>query len=265
MRILEVLTGHDSCGVTELAKRVEMNKSTVYRFLTTLKELGYVRQHESTEEYSITLKLFELGSAVVARTELWQEAERAMNRLAQQTGETTHLATLDDGQLVYLHKIESQHSLRVAMMSRVGHTAPVYCTGLGKVLLAFTDPEVAERIIAETTLHRYTDTTITDRDALKADLEKSRARGYAIDYEEHEVGVRCVAAPVFGSKEKLLAALSVSAPSVRLTDERFPEFAELVMSAASEVSARLGSGAEQQLAQERTGQLPGGSKPERRR
>lgn len=248
MRILEVLTGQDSCGVTELAKQVEMNKSTVYRFLTALKELGYVRQHESTEEYSITLKLFELGSAVVARTELWQEAERSMSRLAQQTGETTHLATLDDGQLVYLHKIESQQNLRVAMMSRVGHTAPVYCTGLGKVLLSFTDPEVAERMIAETTLHRYTDTTITDHEALKAELETSRARGYAIDYEEHEVGVRCVAAPVFGPNGSLLAALSVSAPSVRLTDERFPEFAELVKAAASEVSARLGSGAEQQLA-----------------
>lgn len=222
-----------------------MNKSTVYRFLTALRELGYVRQNERTEEYSTTLKLFELGSTVVTRMKVWQEAERVMNQLAQQTGETIHLATLDDSQLVYLHKIESRQNLRVAMMSRIGHTAPTYCTGLGKVLLAFTERQVADRIIEETPLHRFTESTITARDDLLAELERTRTRGYAIDYEEHEVGVRCVAAPVLGPNGKLVAALSVSAPSVRLTDDRFPEFAELVKRAASEVSSGLGTHAEQ--------------------
>lgn len=241
MSILEMLAEYDSCGVTELAESVNMNKSTVYRFLNTLRQIGYVRQHADNEQYSLSLRLFELGSQVVTRMDIWDEAHAVMNHLGEETGETIHLATLDDDQLVYLRKVDSSRSLRVTMMSQVGHTAPTYCTGLGKALLAFSEAGFVDALLNSTKLTKHTEHTITDSDRLRKELYDIRERGYAIDYEEHEVGVRCVAAPVFGPQDELVAALSVSAPSVRLTDDRFPEFANLVVAAAAKISVGLRS------------------------
>ena len=139
MRILECLSHQRSIGITELARKVsvgarglQMNKSTVYRFLASLRDLGFVRQDAESGHYSLTLKLFEIGMRVRERLELWREAEPVLKDIARLTGETTHLAILEDDNLVYLGKIESTKTLRVSMMSRVGQTAPTHCTGVGR-------------------------------------------------------------------------------------------------------------------------------------
>lgn len=240
MSILESLAQHKELGVTDLASRAGMHKSTVYRFLNSLKGLGYVRQDPGNEKYSLTLKLFELGSSVLSRMELWEQAHPVMEKLAEQCHETIHLAVLDEGRLVYLGKIESTQSLRVSMMSRVGQSAPTYCTGVGKLLLAHLAPEEVEKILRRETVQRFTDNTITDRVQFARELESIRQNGYALDNEEHEIGVRCVAAPVRNNKAEVIAALSISVPSVRMPNSEIPHYRELVTSFAMEISKRLG-------------------------
>jgi IclR family KDG regulon transcriptional repressor len=241
MCLLEALAQQKELGVTDLAARAGMHKSTAYRFLNTLKETGYVRQNAANERYSLTLKLFELGSFVLAGMELWEQAHPILEQLAEQTRETIHLAVLDDGRLVYLGKFDSTQALRVSMSSRIGQSAPAYCTGIGKLLLAHAPPELVESILDREGLRRFTDHTITDRTLLARELETIRQQGFAFDDEEHEVGVRCVAAPVRDRQGATIAALSVSMPSVRLTDSEIPRFRELVTQAANEISRRMGA------------------------
>jgi IclR family KDG regulon transcriptional repressor len=241
MGLLEALALEKELGVTELAECAGINKSTVYRFLNSLKDLGYVHQNVSNEKYSLTLKLFELGSYVLGRMELWEQAHPILEQLAEQTHETVHLAVLDDGRLVYLGKFESTQALRVSMSSRIGQSAPTYCTGVGKLLLAHAPAEQVERILAREGLKRFTDHTITDRSLLAKELDSIRQQGFAFDDEEHEMGVRCVAAPVRNSHGATIAALSISMPSVRLPDSEIPRYRELVTQAAEEISKRIGA------------------------
>jgi IclR family KDG regulon transcriptional repressor len=247
MNILENLSKERSLGVTELSNRVtglssntRMHKSTVYRFLSSLKELGYVTQDPDTEQYSMTLKLFEIGIAVRDRMELWREAQPVIKQIAQATGETVHLATLDDDRLVYLGKIESSKSLRVSMMSRVGQSAPTYCTGLGKTLLSYLSAQRVTEILKKEKVVPFTKKTITNRAVLDRELETIRRRGYGIDDEEHEIGVRCVAAPVRDNQGNVIAAVSISVPSVRLDCKDIPRYGKIVVQAAKDISARLG-------------------------
>ncbi len=239
--LLEALAQQEELGVTELAGRAGMHKSTAYRFLNTLKELGYVRQNASNDRYSLTLKLFALGSCVLGRMELWKQAHPIMEQLAEQTRETVHLAVLDDGRPVYLGKFESTQALRVSMSSRIGQSAPIYCTGVGKLLLAHASAEEVERILDREQLRRFTAHTITDRVLLARELDNIRQQGFAFDDEEHEVGVRCVAAPVHNSQGATVAALSISMPSVRLPNSEIPRYRELVTKAAEEISQRIGA------------------------
>jgi len=247
MRILEYLSHERSVGIIELTRRVsahangqQMNKSTVYRFLASLKELGFVRQDPETERYSLTLKLFEIGMCVLDRLDLWREADPVLKEIAQLTGETIHLATLDDKNLVYLGKIDSTKTLRVSMMSRVGQTAPTHCTGVGKTLLAYLAPSRLSEIFAKERLRRYTPKTITRRVDLDRELASIREKGYAIDNEEHETGVRCVAAPVRDNKGIVCAAVSVAVPTVRFPDKEIPRYRDIIVRAAGEISNRIG-------------------------
>jgi len=240
LRILEVLAADGELGLTELAARVGVHKSTLYRFMCTLCDLGYARRDPDTERFSLRLKIFEIGASVHARLDLVKVATPTLERLSSATQETVHLAILDDGQLVYLSKIESTRSLRVSMQSRVGMTAPAYCTGIGKVLLAWAGNEFLERYLKHCEFVRYTRNTIPDRLRLAAELQTTRNRGWAFDDEEHEDGVRCIAAPVREKRGAVVAALSIAGPSVRMGSDRLDSIRTLVCEAAEEISAALG-------------------------
>ncbi len=247
MKILECLSREPSLGVTELTQRLKvdfgregMHKSTVYRFVSSLKGLGYIRQDPQTERYSLTPKIFEIGTAVLDRQEVWREAAPVIEQLALETRETIHLAALEDDNLVYLGKIESNQTLRVSMQSRVGQGGPTYCTGVGKALLAHLGRERVNAILTREKPVRFTERTTTGRAELARELESIRRRGYAIDNEEHEIGVRCVAAPIYDTTGKVTAAVSISGPSVRLTLRDLPRYGKIVMRAAAEISSRLG-------------------------
>jgi len=240
LSILEALATAGELGLADLAARIGLNKSTVFRFMRTLCRDGYASRDPDTERFALTLKVFELGSAVHARLDLTRLAGPLLVRLSATTRETVHLAVMEGARLVYLHKIESPQSLRVAMESGIGLSAPAYCTGVGKVLLAFSETPALEVYLASCNLIRYTERTIAARPALLRELEAIRARGWAVDDEEHEYGVRCVAAPVRDRRGSVVAALSISGPSIRFTPERIETVRTLVCEVADEISGLLG-------------------------
>lgn len=240
LAVLEMLANarEQTLGLSELAQRVGLHKTTVARVLATLAAHGYVEQDPRTRRYRLTLKLFELGSLCLARIELVREARPILEDLARASGEVVHLAVLDQGEVVYVDKVESEQTIR--MYSRVGRRSPVHCTGVGKALLAFVDDPTFEAIVAQRGLPSYTPHTITDPQRLREHLARVRETGVAFDDEEHEPGIRCVAAPVRDHRSVVVASISVAGPAVRMTRQRLQELVEPVRQAAAAISARLG-------------------------
>ena len=240
LKVLEILSNTPKCGVSELARTLGCQKGSVFRLLSTLKNEGYITQDEESEKYSLTLKLFKIGSNTVNNLDLNMVSLPIITRLSQLSSETIHLCVIENDQLVYLQKIESTHALKVTMMSRVGQSTPLYCTGVGKVLLAYQDIEKIQRYLQNTKFEKFTEHTFVDPQELIIELEKVRSSGIAYDNEEHELGVRCVAAPIFNQAGNTIAALSISGPTIRMVNEKLKFIKELVKNAASEISAKIG-------------------------
>lgn len=236
--ILEFLAERGEASLAEICSETSLNKSTGHRFLNALGHLGYVRR-TGDGSYGPTMKLAQLGMLVTDNLDLLSEARPVIRELGRETQETIHLAAIDETHLVYLDKVESTRNLRVAMMSRIGSSAPTYCTGVGKALLAFVDEETRDHTLAAEHFEQYTPSTITDREALEKELDRIRTAGVALDNEEHELGVRCVAAPVLDPDGRAVAAISISAPSVRLTDEQIPGYERLLLEATQTLATRL--------------------------
>ena len=239
LRIMEILSTTPNSGISELARSIGCQKSTVFRFLNTLKQEGYVTQDEKNEKYSLTLKLFKIGSNAVNALDFYTVALPVITRLSKVSLETIHLCTMENDQLVYIHKIESTQTLKVAMMSRVGRSPPLYCTGVGKVMLAYQGSDKIQEFIDKTEMQKFTDNTITKSHDLLKELEKIRASGIAYDNEEHELGVSCVAAPIFNPAGSIIAALSIAGPTVRMNIDKIKWMVELVKAAAAEITAKI--------------------------
>lgn len=188
--ILQALGEEREIGITELSQRVMMSKSTVYRFLQTMKSLGYVAQEGESEKYSLTLKLFELARAR-CRTSTVRSADIQMRELSRLTKETIHLGALDEDSIVYIHKIDSMYNLR--MYSRIGRRNPLYSTAIGKVLLAWRDRSEVEQILDGVEYKRSTERTITSTEELLKVLDGVREQGYGEDNEEQEEGCAALA------------------------------------------------------------------------
>lgn len=188
--ILQALGEEREIGITELSQRVMMSKSTVYRFLQTMKSLGYVAQEGESEKYSLTLKLFELG-ARAQNVDTVRSADIQMRELSRLTKETIHLGALDEDSIVYIHKIDSMYNLR--MYSRIGRRNPLYSTAIGKVLLAWRDRSEVEQILDGVEYKRSTERTITSTEELLKVLDGVREQGYGEDNEEQEEGCAALA------------------------------------------------------------------------
>lgn len=236
---LEVLANRaDECSLAEICAALKLHKSTVHRLMMVLEQHRLVDKNPETGRYRLGLKLFEFGSKAFGAVDLRRHAKPYMDRLQREFGETVFLCMLDEGQVFYLEKIESQQSVRTACT--VGSRAPAYCTAVGKAMLAeLPEAEVTE-IIRRSGLKAVTPNTITTAIELRQELKAIRSRGYAIDNEEKEAGLRCVSAAVRGESGKLLAALSVSGPAFRVTKERVPTLGKAVMEAAAELSSEFG-------------------------
>ena len=239
LNILELVAKTNKpLGVTEISKEADINKSTVYRILATLEYRGYISQNSHNEKYTTGIKLFELGSQVIGDLDLRETVKPYLENLMDLTGETVHLGILDDGEVIYIEKVESPKTIR--MYSKVGKRIYAHSTSLGKVLLAYSGEEKVDEIISEKGLPRQASNTITDPDNFKIHLRKVREQGYAVDDEENEEGIRCIAGPIFDHTGNITAAFSISGPALRITRAKIDEFSSMVKEYSGKMSRALG-------------------------
>src|SRR5471032_483023 len=236
--ILQALGEEREIGITELSQRVMMSKSTVYRFLQTMKSLGYVSQEGESEKYALTLKLFELGAKALQNVDLIRSADIQMRELSRLTRETIHLGALDEDGIVYIHKIDSMYNLR--MHSRIGRRNPLHSTAIGKVLLAWTDRAEVDALLSEMEFTRSTENTLLSPEALINALDKVRVQGFGEDIEEQEQGLRCIAVPVFDRFGVVTAGLSISFPTIRFSEENKSHYVSMLHTTARNISQQLG-------------------------
>lgn len=239
-RLLSAFIDERELGVSELARRLDLAKSTVHRLLTTLAEEGFIEQDSRTGKYQLGIRLYELGAAVSLNTDLHDAATTHMHDLRETTGETVHIAVLDRDtcEVVYVERAESEQTLR--LFSRIGLRMPAYTTSTGKVLLASLPPQELDEILSRTTLAPLTRHTITDEETLRRELERTRTRGYAENRNESELGVASVGAPIRDATGSVVASISVAGPTMRLDRDAKPAIVAATREAAESISRRLG-------------------------
>ena len=236
-QLIESLAAHPAgAGLQRLAQDTGLAKSTVHRLLASLVSLGYAAQDENGR-YRLTLKMFELSSGIVNSMDIMDVAKVHLERLAQRTGEAVHLVIRDGQDIVYIYKTESGP---MRMSSRVGLRSPLYCTGVGKAILAPLPADEVAQIWQHTTPQKLTAHTIVEYDALQAQLTEVRTNGYAIDDEENELGVRCVAVAIPGVGGRADSAFSISGLAPYMTPERIRRIATLALDARTDIMADLG-------------------------
>jgi DNA-binding IclR family transcriptional regulator len=232
------LRAEGECSLAELSEAVALHKSTVHRIVMVLERHRLVLKNPISGRYRLGLKLFELGSRAMAGSDLRVQARPYLNRVMAETGETVHLCILDDGEVLYVDKVEPQKIVRLS--STIGRRSPAYCTSVGKAMLAYLPSEELDHIVRRCGLERRTKNTITSPANLHAELAETRARGYAIDNEENEEGVRCAGAAVLDYSGRPVAAISVSGPAFNITKEKIAVVTGPVVAAARMLSAQLG-------------------------
>lgn len=237
--ILDTLAAHDyDLSLFELAERLSLHKSTIHRLLMVLERHRLVERRAQSGKYGLGLRLFEFGTKAFARLGLGERARPYLERLAADAGETAHLCILDDGEVLYLEKVEPSRTVRVP--SSVGQRNPAHCTAVGKALLAHLPESDLDALVRSRGLKAYTRNTIASPVLLKRELRAIRERGYAIDDEEIEEGLRCIGAPVRDHGGRVVASMSIAGPAFRVTRGRAPALGRLVMKIADELSAELG-------------------------
>lgn len=238
LKLVDALAASDQGrGVTELSGELRLAKSTVYRLLQTLAGRSFVVQDSATGRYHLGLKLLELGALVSNRLSIRTIAQPHLQRLMEATNETVHLGLLEGHEVVYADKIECPQTIR--MYSRVGRRSPLHCTSLGKTLLAYQSEQMLQDLL-RAGLRRFTSRTITTPRRLRDELQRIREEGYALDNEEFEDGLRCVAAPVWDHTSTVVASLGIAGPARRLEDAGLPVLIKHVQEAAEAVSGALG-------------------------
>lgn len=225
--------------INEVAEHLGVHHSTALRLLHSLRGHGYVNELPD-HTYRVGPATFRLGFTALERIPLRAIARPYMQQLNRETGETIHLGTLENGEVVYVEKVEARH--RVRMHSSIGGIAGLHSTGVGKAILAFLPEAQQDRLLADYPLERYTATTITSLEELKADLAATRARGYAINNGELEDGILGVACPILGSDGTVAGGLSIVAPASRFDRDALEDLAPRVIDAARGVHEELEKG-----------------------
>jgi IclR family acetate operon transcriptional repressor len=237
--LLEALAARDEAGLVELARHVSLHPSTAHRLLASLIDCGYAAQSPTTGRYRLGRKVLELASGSKARdARLRSVARPHLEAIREAVDESANLVSLDGMAAIYLDQVESRRAVR--LFAEPGRRVPAHTSGAGKAMLAFQDDGVLDKLYASEPFERLTPHTITEAVALRAELGKVRQRGYALDNEEHEEGVSCLAAPVFDNLGHACAAISVSAPSERLRRCGFVELGEMLARHARAISSELG-------------------------
>jgi DNA-binding IclR family transcriptional regulator len=239
LAILEVLAAEGpALTLAELAGRIKLPKSTVLRLLSVLQQHRFVDRESRSGDYRLGLKLVELGASAASQLNFVERARPHLNRLMAATGETVFLSVLDGTEVLAVDRVESPRTVRVPL--NAGGRTPAYCTANGKALIAFLSDAELESRLRKARLKSYTRNTITTLTALKAELRRVRTAGYAIDHEEMEEGLKCVAAPVRNLGGTVVASVGILGPAFRLPDNKLATIAASVVRTADEVSEELG-------------------------
>lgn len=232
LKILNLLgQNQDGASITELAEFLGVDKGSASRLVSTLARYGYAEKDEVSRRYHLGSQVVSLSRSVLTRLPLREVAKPYLRQLMERTGECAHLAVASQGKVLYIDQVESPATLRVN--AQVGQMNPLHCTALGKVLLASGQAEIPPE------LESFTARTITDRETLLRHLELVRKQGYALDDEEFDPGVRCIAAPVSDYRSRVVGSIGISGPATRMALERLPELAAVVSEIAKALSERM--------------------------
>lgn len=237
--ILEILSEEaNGLTATEIEKKLQLNKSTVHRLLMTLLSKGFIEKRENTNAYIIGLKMVELSSIRLNNIELKTEAVPYLRELSYKLNQPVQLATYRDGDAVFIEKIEPINSIRV--YSQIGKRIPAYCCSVGKAMLVQWSDDTIREMLQDTSWIAYTPSTLQNIDSLIKEVNEARQTGFAIDNEEHEEGIFCIAAPIYDYRGDIIAAISTAGTNKEfLVDHDAPIIRE-VKDTAAHISARMG-------------------------
>ena len=238
MEVFEHLSATEGATLSEVAGSLDQSPATVYRILVTLEGRGLVEFDATGQVWQIGARAFVIGARYLRRTSLVERARPILRRLMEETGETANLGIERDTSVLFVSQVETHENIRAFFPP--GTLSPLHSSGIGKALLAEMDEARLNRFLARTHLERFTEFTICDRDTLRSELAAIRARGYSIDDQEKNLGMRCVAAPVFDVNGEAVAGISVSGPTSRVGEDRIAIFGQAVARAAQSLTAAMG-------------------------
>jgi len=236
--IIELLKKNKEMRLQEIANELNMYKSTIHRLISELCMHNYVGRDDITKKYRLGLKFLDISSYVIENLDIRKAARKSMEEINNITKETVHLAILLDNKAIYIDKKESHHSIR--MYSQVGKDVPLYCTGIGKAILAYQPPEILSNLLESITFHKYTKSTIVSRKQLLTEIDEIKKNGYALDNEEHEENIGCIAVPIRDYTKKVIASISVTAILYRMKLEDLLEYKNIILEKSYEISKKLG-------------------------
>lgn len=237
--VMEMLADNGEMGLMEISAALGLHKSTVHRLLMSLIYMGYAKQDESTQKYMLSYKVVSMAGKLLDRMDIMQVAKPYLERLSDLSGEAVHLVAREDNNILYIYKIEAKVGT-IRMVSHVGMVHPMYCSGVGKAIMATLPEKELRQIWNESIIEKKTDKTIVDYEEMLRVLEEVKRNGYALDDEENEKGVRCIAACLRSYQNEVKYAFSISGPTSRMTRERVKELSVDVKKVQEELSRELG-------------------------
>jgi IclR family acetate operon transcriptional repressor len=238
LKLLDLVASADGAALTDLSDQSGMAPSTVHRLLTSLAGHGMVTHDAETGAWTIGLKAFEIGNAFLRFRKLGTISRPFLKQLMEHSGETANIGIEDGGDVVFISQVESHAPMRAFF--RPGRRGPIHASGIGKAILSTWDDAAIERLLSPRPLTRFTGKTRDTLAKLLTDIESIRTRSWSIDDEEHTLGMRCIAAPIFNEYGEAIAGISVSGPAVRLPDETLEALGPVVRAAADGVTQAMG-------------------------
>lgn len=236
-KIIDLLKNNEGMRLQDISNDLDLHKSTTHRLLSELITYGYVKRNNETKKYSLSLKFLEIASHLIEGNELIVNAKDSIEKLNTITKENIHLAELVGDSVIYIDKKESPHSIR--MYSQVGKSVPLYCTGVGKVILAFQPLDIRDRLISRINFIKYTNNTIADVESLLIELDKIVKDGFALDNQEHENNIACIAAPIRDYNGNVIASISITAILFRMNFDKLLDFKDLLLEESNNVSKKM--------------------------
>ena len=234
-KCLELLIDKGECGLIEISKELDINKASIHRLLQSLMMMGYVNQDKNSLKYRPSFKICALSSKILEKNDMATICRPYLKKISEYTNETVHLVKLIDNTAVYIDKVEaSSNSIR--LISKIGKAIPLYCSGVGKAMLAYMSDEKIEDIFKSSDIKTYTNNTIVDIETLLKTINNVRNNGYALDNEEMEKGVKCIAIAINDFENKPTYAISISAPKDRMTSANINKYAAYLLNIKDEIN-----------------------------